>query len=222
MTYRPDENVKWIVIHYSATPIERDVSSEDIDAMHKKRGFKEIGYHKYIRKSGLVEKGRDLSQPGRFEQGAHSKGENAASIGVCFEGGVYQDDPNIGFDTRTPEQKEAMIRVIDDLLERYPNAKVVGHRDMPGAATQCPGFDATAWWDSVIKSRKKPRTSPTQSKTMRASATAIGGAAGTAATAIGALDDVAQYIVLGFTGIIILAALFIMRERLRKWADGDR
>jgi len=68
----------------------------------------------------------------------------------------------------------------------------------------------------------KPRTSPTQSKTMRASATAIGGAAGTAATAIGALDDVAQYIVLGFTGVIILAALFIMRERLRKWADGDR
>ena len=222
MTYRPDENVKWIVIHYSATPVERDVSAADIDAMHKKRGFKEIGYHKYIRKNGLVEKGRDLNQPGRFEQGAHSKGENSASIGVCFEGGVYASDPNTGLDTRTPEQKEAMIRVIDDLLNRYPNAKIVGHRDMPGAATQCPGFDATAWWDSVIKSRKKPRTSPTQSKTMRASATAIGGAAGTAATAIGALDDVAQYIVLGFTGIIILAALFIMRERLRKWADGDR
>ena len=155
MTYRPDENVNWIVIHYSATPVERDVSIADIDAMHRKRGFKEVGYHKYIRKNGFVENGRDLTQPGCFEQGAHSKGENSASIGVCFEGGVYQDDPNTGLDTRTPAQKEAMIRVIDDLLKRYPNAKVVGHRDMPGAATQCPGFDATAWWDSVINERRQ-------------------------------------------------------------------
>jgi N-acetylmuramoyl-L-alanine amidase len=57
-------------------------------------------------------------------------------------------------DTRTEAQKEAMVRVIRDLLKRYPNAKVVGHRDMPGAATQCPGFDAAAWWAEV---NKKPK-----------------------------------------------------------------
>ena len=68
----------------------------------------------------------------------------------------------------------------------------------------------------------EPRTSPTQSKTVRASAAAIAGGAGTAVSAISGLDQYAQYIVLGFAGVIILAALFIMRERLRKWADGDR
>lgn len=219
MTYRPDENVKWIVIHYSATPVESDFSAADIDRIHRKRGFKEIGYHKYIRKSGLVEKGRDLDQPGRFEQGAHSKGENDASIGVCFEGGVHASEPNTGLDTRTPEQVAAMIRVIDDLLKRYPNAEVVGHRDMPGAATQCPGFDANAWWKSA---RKKTRKSPAQSKTMKASATISAAGAGSAVSAVAALDDIAQYIVLGFAGIIILAALFIMRERLKAWAAGWR
>ena len=222
MTYRPDSQVKWIVIHYSATPVESDFSAADIDKMHRARGFNEIGYHKYIRKSGLVEKGRDLDQPGRFEQGAHSKGENGASIGICYEGGVYRSNPNKGMDTRTPEQIDAMISVIDDLLDRYPNAKVVGHRDMPGAATQCPGFDATAWWDSVVEGRKKPRTSATQSKTVQASAATIGSAVGTAGAAIGGLDSVAQYIVLGFAGLIALLALFIMRERLKAWAAGWR
>ena len=69
---------------------------------------------------------------------------------------------------------------------------------------------------------KTPRTNPTQSKTVRASAAAIAGGAGTAVSAISGLDQYAQYIVLGFAGVTILAALFIMRERLRKWADGDR
>jgi N-acetylmuramoyl-L-alanine amidase len=151
MTYLPDSNVKWIVIHYSATPIEQDYTAADIDAMHKKRGFKEIGYHFFIRRNGLVEKGRDLSQPGRFEQGAHSKGENDASVGICYEGGVVMGDPNTGFDTRTEAQEAAMIRLINDLLVRFPNAKVVGHKDMPGAATQCPGFDVKSWWAEVNK-----------------------------------------------------------------------
>jgi N-acetylmuramoyl-L-alanine amidase len=151
MTYLPDSNVKWIVIHYSATPIEQDYTAADIDAMHKKRGFKEIGYHFFIRRNGLVEKGRDLSQPGRFEQGAHSKGENDASVGICYEGGVVMGDPNTGFDTRTEAQEAAMIRLINDLLVRFPNAKVVGHKDMPGAATQCPGFDVRSWWAEVNK-----------------------------------------------------------------------
>ncbi len=153
MAYLSDSRVKWLVIHYSATAIEVDVSVEDIDRMHRARGFTETGYHRYLRKSGVIETGRDLSKPGMFEQGAHSKGENIASIGICYEGGVTRAEPNKGFDSRTDAQTKAMIRVIDDLLIRYPNAKVIGHRDMPGAATQCPGFDASAWWAKVQAGR---------------------------------------------------------------------
>ena len=135
MSYAPDKAVKYIVIHYSATAIEDDVSASDIDTMHKRRGFNEIGYHWYIRKNGLIEMGRDLSQPGRFEIGAHSKGENDEAIGICFEGGVRKTAMNTGFDSRTPAQIKSMIELIDRMQERFPGAIVKGHRDMPGAAT---------------------------------------------------------------------------------------
>lgn len=153
MTYAPDKNVRYIVVHYSATPVERDVSIEDIDQMHKERGFRKVGYHFFIRKNGQIEFGRDTSEPGRFETGAHSKGENHESIGICYEGGVYAHDLRTGEDTRTALQIEALIFLIDKLLERFPKAEVVGHRDMPGAKTQCPGFDVKPWWASVVAAR---------------------------------------------------------------------
>lgn len=156
MSYKPDSAVLWIVIHYSATAIEKDYTIGDIDAMHRARGFKEVGYHWFIRKDGSIEMGRDLSKPGRFEVGAHSKGENSRSIGICFEGGVTQARPNDGFDSRTPAQTRAMIELIDKMRDRFPGATVTGHRDMPGAATQCPGFDVRAWWDKVEADRQRP------------------------------------------------------------------
>lgn len=151
MSYLPDSRVTAIVIHYSATPIERSYTAADIDAMHRARGFNEIGYHYFIRRGGTVETGRDLSQPGRFEVGAHSQGENSFSIGICYEGGVRASAPDTGFDSRTPEQTAAMIGLIRELLQRFPGAIVRGHREMPGAATQCPGFAASTWWDEVIR-----------------------------------------------------------------------
>ena len=68
----------------------------------------------------------------------------------------------------------------------------------------------------------KPRETPSQSKTVQASAVTVASGAGAAISAVSALDSVAQYIVLGFAGVIILTGLFIMRERLRKWGQGDR
>lgn len=66
------------------------------------------------------------------------------------------------------------------------------------------------------------RTKPTQSTTMQASFLQLGSAAGAAGSALGMLDGSAQIVVLSFAGIIALAALWIARERLRKWSEGDR
>ena len=222
MAYLPDDRVAYLVQHYSATPVEKDFTAADIDAMHKRRGFNEIGYHYFIRKNGIVETGRDLSQPGRFEQGAHSKGENDVSIGICLEGGVRRVRPNEGFDSRTSAQIKAQIKLIRELLLRFPNAKVIGHRDMPFAATQCPGYNAGDWWETVKTQSKPKRKSAAKSTTVQASAVTIAGGAGAGITAISALDTNAQYIVLAFAGVIVLAGLWIMRERLRKWAEGDK
>jgi peptidoglycan L-alanyl-D-glutamate endopeptidase CwlK len=67
-----------------------------------------------------------------------------------------------------------------------------------------------------------PRTSAAQSTTVQASAVQIVSGAGAGIAAVGGLDGTAQIVALVFAGVVMLAALWIMRERLRKWADGDR
>ena len=74
-------------------------------------------------------------------------------------------------------------------------------------------------------SKAKPpveRIAPSQSTTVRASAVQIASGAGAGVAAVGALDGTAQIVALAFAGVVILAALWIMRERIKKWAEGDR
>lgn len=76
-------------------------------------------------------------------------------------------------------------------------------------------------WETKAKP-PAPRESAAQSSTVQASAVQIVSGAGAGVAAVGALDGTAQIVALAFAGIIVLAALWVMRERLRKWADGDR
>lgn len=71
-----------LILHCSATPEGKDFSTTDIDRWHKARGFKMIGYHYVIRLDGTIEQGRPLEMTG-----AHCKGHNAHSIGICYIGG---------------------------------------------------------------------------------------------------------------------------------------
>jgi N-acetyl-anhydromuramyl-L-alanine amidase AmpD len=74
--------------------------------------------------------------------GAHAKGHNAHSIGICYEGGL--DEQGQIADTRTEEQKKAMAKLIVQLKQQFPTIhKVLGHRDLPGVQKACPCFDAT-------------------------------------------------------------------------------
>jgi peptidoglycan LD-endopeptidase CwlK len=76
-------------------------------------------------------------------------------------------------------------------------------------------------WETKAKPPEE-RTNAAQSTTVQASAVQIVSGAGAGVAAVGALDGTAQIVALAFAGIIVLAGLWIMRERLRKWADGDR
>ena len=70
-----------IVIHCSATRAGKNYTAADIDRWHRERGFSMIGYHFVVLRNGTVETGRPLTQPG-----AHCKGHNSTSIGVCYIG----------------------------------------------------------------------------------------------------------------------------------------
>ncbi len=70
--------ISLIVIHCSATRADRDFTAKDVDTAHRFRGFSCWGYHYYIRKSGQIEPMRDEDTVG-----AHARGFNAISLGVC-------------------------------------------------------------------------------------------------------------------------------------------
>lgn len=133
--------IKEIIIHCTATPEGRDVTVDEIGRWHKTAGFKEIGYHFVVYRNGSIIKGRREDRVG-----AHCRGHNRNSIGVCYVGGC--DSRMNPKDTRTPAQKESLEKLIVHLLRLHPGAEVHGHRDF--AAKACPGFDATAEYASLL------------------------------------------------------------------------
>lgn len=132
-------HIDQIIVHYTATPEGEEFSNAQIRSSHLARGFSDIGYHYVI---GL----RGELRPGRSDAiaGAHCTNHNTRSIGVCYVGGCpprsVKDWNKIGKDTRTPEQKIALINLLKDLKKRYPNATIHGHNEF--ANKPCPGFNA--------------------------------------------------------------------------------
>ena len=127
-------NIDKIIIHCSATPEGKNFTVKQIDACHRQRGFNGIGYHFVIYLDGSIHVGRALAKAG-----AHCKGYNAHSIGVCYIGGVAADGKTPK-DTRTDAQKESLVKLITELRQQFPNASVHGHREFANKA--CPCFDA--------------------------------------------------------------------------------
>lgn len=130
-----------IIVHCAATREDRDFTVEDITRWHKARGFATIGYHYVIYRDGSIHEGRPLEQVG-----AHCVGQNKHSIGICYIGGCASDGKTPK-DTRTPEQKEAMLSLLRRLKAQFPNATIHGHRDF--VAKACPSFDATSEFRSL-------------------------------------------------------------------------
>ena len=130
-------NVEQIIIHCSATPPDMDIGFEWIDQLHRKKGWLMCGYHKIIRRDGMVEPGRPLSR-----SGAHCRGYNHKSWGVCLIGGVDSDlNPENNF---TELQISKLREVITNLIGSvHHDLKVIGHNEVSNKA--CPSFDVQQW-----------------------------------------------------------------------------
>ncbi|MEG1564589.1 MAG: N-acetylmuramoyl-L-alanine amidase [Bacteroides sp.] len=115
--------VNLIVIHCSATRADRDFTEEELERCHRRRGFNGTGYHFYIRKDGRIVSTRAIERIG-----AHAKGHNLGSIGVCYEGGL--DARGRAADTRTAQQKHSLRVLVRALQMDYPGCRVCGHRDL--------------------------------------------------------------------------------------------
>lgn len=134
-----------IIIHYTETPEGRNVTVQDIDAWHKQKKFKCIGYHYVVYLDGSIHGGRPEEQ-----MGAHCAGQNEHSIGVCYVGGIRD---GVKCDTRTPEQKRSLYLLLKMLKKKYPNATIHGHNEF--SKKECPGFNAYEEYMALSNLRKK-------------------------------------------------------------------
>ena len=136
-----------IVVHCSATRVTHEFSVKDLKACHLARGYKTIGYHYYITKDGKVHRCRPEEMVG-----AHARRYNAHSIGVCYEGGL--DANGKADDTRTPAQKRTLVALLRSLKADYPDAQILGHRDLPWVTKKCPCFDARTEYSQLNGNQK--------------------------------------------------------------------
>ena len=146
--------INLIVVHCTATLEGRPFDVAAIRAMHKAKGWSDIGYHKLIGIYGEIWDGRPEGQIG-----AHVQGHNANSLGVCYVGGIGVDGKPK--DTRTAAQCDALDAVLTDYRRRYPFAHIRGLRDLSPDLNHdgkigpnewlkmCPCFDVVEWCKSV-------------------------------------------------------------------------
>ena len=149
-TFKNRDSTDLIVVHCSATKASADIGVREITQWHIQRGFDTVGYHYVIRRNGELETGRPESAIG-----AHVRGHNSNSIGICLAGGV--DANNKPENNFTPEQFVSLEALLRRLKERYPQARILGHRDLSpdknsdGKITPnefikaCPSFDVAQW-----------------------------------------------------------------------------
>ena len=123
-------DIKYLVVHCSATPDDEPIDAAGIHDMHLGFGWHGIGYHRVINRQGEIETGRP-----DYWQGAHVYGHNEISLGVCL----------VGCDTFTDAQYDALEVVLKQWRERCPDAAICGHRDFSYTEKTCPNFDVAAW-----------------------------------------------------------------------------
>ena len=124
------KDIKLLVVHCSDSDDGKTLSAFDIHKMHLNFGWNGIGYHKVINRSGKIENGRP-----EYWIGAHVKGKNNISLGVCL----------IGRNKFTIKQFISLEKVLRKWKSLYPKAKIVGHRDTGNTDKTCPNFDVIKW-----------------------------------------------------------------------------
>lgn len=125
------DRVDFLVVHGFDKPASQDFGAAEIRKRHRSAGWRDIGYHYVLPRSGEIEKGRPDNRPG-----AHEPRVNRRSLGICLVGPApYTDD-----------QLAALRGLLTTLRSTHPDAEVLGHGDIQHVRSACPGFDVRSWW----------------------------------------------------------------------------
>jgi len=120
-----------IILHCTATIAGQELNVSQIDNIHRRRGWSEIGYHYVIYANGEIATGRDIRK-----KGAHVKGHNFDSVGIAYVGGLNKD--LVPTDTMTMEQDVSFLHLVNSLRVVFGDLSVHGHNEFSSKA--CPSF----------------------------------------------------------------------------------
>ena len=124
------QKIAYLVVHCSDTADDDALTGRDIHQMHLGFGWDGVGYHRIICRNGVIEYGRP-----DYWVGAHVRGFNDVSLGVCL----------IGRHNFTDAQMQALETVLRNWQSIYPAAEIVGHCDFEYTKKTCPNFDVAVW-----------------------------------------------------------------------------
>lgn len=142
--------LKYLVIHCTATPEGREVSADEIRRWHTAppsaggRGWKQVGYTDMVHLDGKVERlvrNNEDMQVDAFEITNGAKGYNAIARHIVYVGGV--DATGKAKDTRTEAQRNALAAYVRDFHARFPQVRIIGHNEI--ALKACPSFNVQPW-----------------------------------------------------------------------------
>ncbi len=158
-------SMKYLVLHCTATPEGREVSSDEIRHWHTApvkeggRGWKQVGYTDMIHLDGTVERlvaNNEDAEVDPWEVTNGAKGYNTVSRHVVYVGGVSEDGKTAK-DTRTEAQLKAMTAYVRDFHARFPQIRIIGHNEL-NSHKACPSFNVQDWLRSIgIKQVKVKR-----------------------------------------------------------------
>ena len=149
------KELKYLVIHCTATREGREVSAAEIRRWHTSpvsaggRGWKQVGYTDLVHLNGSVERlvaNNEDAWVDDWEITNGAKGYNSVSRHIVYAGGCAADGKTAK-DTRTAAQKAALEKYVKDFHAAHPKVKIIGHNQV--AAKACPSFDVPAWLHEI-------------------------------------------------------------------------
>lgn len=151
--------LKYLVIHCTDTPENREVTKSDIIRWHtapapKGNGWRKVGYTDMVYLDGTLVNLTPFDQDDDvegFEITNGARGYNAISRHICYVGGKGLDGKSK--DTRTPEQYDSLETYVLYTILRHPTIKVTGH-NMFSSTKKCPSFDVAKWCEDIGVKKK--------------------------------------------------------------------
>ena len=150
------KKLKFLVIHCTATPEGREVTSDQIrhwhlDPVPQGRGWKQVGYTDLFHLNGGIERLVKNNEDGNVDPWEITNGAvgiNSISRHIVYAGGLTSDvNHKQPKDTRTPDQRKALLKYVQDMIRMNPDILVAGHNQF--AAKACPSFNVPMWLQSM-------------------------------------------------------------------------